>query len=140
MISFSDVEDAFLFVSSDQQFMNSAIINKKSGEVYYRSDMTDINEFPEDCDSDDYVAIPHKNDLDLGRDLVFDFAARRLPERYNDVEQIFRSRGAYSRYKSLLDSAGLLDEWHKFEDERTKSALRQWCEDNGLQVSEQGLT
>lgn len=136
MMKFSDVEDAFLFVGSDQPDMNSAIINKKSGEIYYQSELTGTDEFPEDCDDGDYISIPHKNDLDLGRDLVFDFVASKLPNRYDEVAQIFRSRGAYSRFKSLLDSLGLLDAWHKFEDDTTKSALRQWCKKNGLHISE----
>ena len=97
-----------------------------------------IDEFPEDVDSVAYVAIPHKNDLDLGRDLVFDFVSHHLPNEFETVQQFFRSRGAYSRYKSLLDSTGLLDDWHRFEDEKTKSALREWCKDNNLELRESG--
>ncbi|MBN1931551.1 MAG: hypothetical protein JW786_08095 [Desulfobacterales bacterium] len=52
------------------------------------------------------------------------------------MSRIFRSRGAYSRFKSLLDSAGLLDKWYEFEAEQTKSRLRQWCVENGLQFNE----
>lgn len=136
MISFSDVEDAFLFVSSDQPCMNSALINKKTGETFYQSEITGMREYPKDIKSGDYISIPHKNDLDLGRNLVFDFVAGELPSRYDEVAQIFHSRGAYSRYKTLLDSLELLDDWHKFEDDKIKSVLRQRCKDNGLQISE----
>ena len=138
MIDFSDVEDAFLYVSSDQPFMNSAVLNRKTGATYYQSDLSGIDEFPEDVDSDDYVTIPHKNVLDLGRDLVFDFVSHHLPNEFETVQQFFRSRGAFSRYKSLLDSTGLLDDWHRFEDEKTKSALREWCKDNNLELRESG--
>ncbi|NIA28891.1 MAG: hypothetical protein GWP06_03125 [Actinobacteria bacterium] len=62
MINFSDLEDAFLFVSSDQPFMHSAVINKKTGETFYQSELSDIDEFPDDVSSEDYVEIPHKND------------------------------------------------------------------------------
>lgn len=134
MINFSDLEDAFFFVSSEQPSMNSAIINKRTGETFYRSDLTDIDEFPENYESDDFIEIPHKNDLNLGRDLVFDFVVSYFPERLDDVMAIFRSRGAYLRFKDLLDSAGLLEEWYKFEDERTKSTLRQWCKDRNVPI------
>jgi hypothetical protein len=34
-ISFDDIENAFYFVSSDQPFMNSAYLCKKTGNIYY---------------------------------------------------------------------------------------------------------
>lgn len=136
MIDFSELEEAFLFVSSDQPFINSAIVNKRTGETFYQSELSGIDEFPENSESDDFIEIPHKNDLDLGRDLVFDFVSSHLPQRLRQVDQIFRARGAYRRFKSLLESVGLLEEWYRFEDERTKSALRQWCKDNGLRIKE----
>ena len=136
MIKFRDIEDAFDFVSSDQPFMNSAIIHKTNGDVFYQSEMSDMDEFPDDADDGDYISIPHKNDLELGRQLVFDFVSNHLPQKSDEVHAIFRSKGAYSRYKFLLDSMGLLDEWYQFEDEQTKSALRQWCEENDLRVGE----
>ena len=114
--------------------MNSAIVNKKTGEVFYRSELSGLDEFPEDLEGGAFIEIPHKNDLDLGRDLVFDFVSSRLPQRLGEVDQIFRSRGAYSRFKSLLVSVGLLEEWYSFEEEQGRSALRQWCKDNGLQI------
>ena len=58
--------------------------------------------------------IPHKNDLDLGQALVFEFAASHLPDEYDRVRDIFRRRGAYGRFKDLLDSKGLLETWYRF--------------------------
>ena len=45
MIDFSDLEDAFLFVGSDQPFMNSAIVNKRTGETFYQSELSGIDDF-----------------------------------------------------------------------------------------------
>lgn len=136
MIDSSDLEDAFLFVGSDQPFMNSAIVNKRTGETFYQSELSGIDDFPENFEGDNFIEIPHKNDLDLGRDLVFDFVSSHLPQRLGEVDQIFRARGAYHRFKSLLESVGLLEKWYSFEDEQIKSALRQWCKDNGLRIKE----
>lgn len=136
MIDYNDLEDAFLFVSSDQPFMHSAIVNKRTGEIFYQSELSGIDDFPENFDGDDFIEIPHKNDLGLARDLVFDFVSSHLPQRLGEVDQIFHARGAYRRFKFLLESVGLLEEWYSFEDEQTKSALRQWCKDNGLRIRE----
>ena len=72
MISFSDLEDAFLFVSSESPLAHSAVINKNTGTTYYQSDLSDFNDFPEDVESEEYLDIPHKQDLDLGSNILFE--------------------------------------------------------------------
>jgi hypothetical protein len=34
----------------------------------------------------------------------------------------------------LLESKNLLQRWSRFEEEQIQAALREWCEQNGLQV------
>jgi hypothetical protein len=83
---------------------------QKSGEMYYVSELGDSDELPDDIDDDEtYVSIPHKNDLDLGKRLVMDFVAEFCSEDLQKVHDIFRRKGAYSRYKELLETKGLLD-------------------------------
>jgi len=136
MVKFSDIEDAFFYVSSDQPFMNEAIVNRKTGKTYYKSELSGNNDFPKDMNSQDYLDIPHKNDLDLGNNLVSDFTIEIIPEHSATIERIFRQRGAYRRFKDFLNSVGKLEAWYKFEDEKTKNALRQWCKDNNLEIIE----
>ena len=47
-ISFSDIEDAFFFVSMDQQYMHNAYLCKETGETFYTSEIGDSDELPED--------------------------------------------------------------------------------------------
>jgi hypothetical protein len=136
MVKFTDIEDAFLFVSSDSYGMNTAILDKATGQVYYRSEMGDLDEINQDePDWDNCIEIPHKNDLDLGQELVFEFVEDHLPDEYDLVRQTFRSRGAYGRFKDLLESRGLLQRWYEFENGREQQALRQWCEENEIELS-----
>lgn len=107
---------------------------QETGQIFYSSEMYDSDELPEDIeDPDKYITIPHKNDLELGKSLVFEFAEKYLPEEIDKINSIFHSRGAYSRYKDLLDMKGYLDKWHKFEAERQKKALEQWCIENNIE-------
>ena len=78
------------------------------------------------------IEIPHKNDLDLGQSLVFDFVGANLPDDYHGVRDIFRRRGAYARFKELLAEKDLLEAWYQFEHEREQEALRSWCEENEI--------
>lgn len=57
-----------------------------------------------------------------------------LPELYDEVEDVFRRKGAYSRYKALLAGAGKLEAWYEFEEAETESALKEWAEEEGIEV------
>ena len=109
MIRFIEIQDAFFYVSSAAYSMNSAVLCKSTGQIFYSSEMGGIDEIgDEDLDRDSCIEIPHKNDLDLGQRLVFEFVERQLPNEYNRVQQIFRRRGAYGRYKDFLKSKKLI--------------------------------
>ncbi len=88
----------------------------------------------DDSNCEQRIEVPHKNDLDLGRELVFEFVDAHLPRKYGDVSQIFRRQGAYGRYKALLDRNGLLQTWYDYENSRTERKIREWCERNGIEL------
>ncbi len=62
--------------------------------------------------------------------------AQRLPADFEQVQMIFHKRGAYYRYKDLLDRHGLLQEWFNFENAREKEAIREWCLENSIDISD----
>ena len=102
-IKFSDIEDAFFFVSMGEMYMNSAILCLETGKIFYMSDFGDSDELPEDIDDDPdkYIAIPHKNELDLGKPLVLEFSAMYLSDNFEKVKSFFHKKGAYSKFKNL---------------------------------------
>jgi hypothetical protein len=135
MTRFDDLQSAFLFVSSVAYGMNQAVVRKDTGEILYRSEMAGTDEIGErELDPNQWVSIPHRNDLDLGQPLVFEFVKANLPHEYDAVWQIFKKRGAYGRFRDFLESKGLLERWHKFSDQREETALRQWCQENGIDL------
>jgi len=79
-INFSEIEDAFMFVSMGQPYEHMAYLSKESGEIYYHSEYGDNpEELPEDIDDPIYTAIPHKKDLGLGKNLALEFAYKFIP-------------------------------------------------------------
>jgi len=134
-ISYDDIELAFMFVSSQPEFMNQALLSKSTGEIFYISDDIDADDLPDDIeDSDDYLSIPHQNELDLGKELISQFISEHLPEETHRIYQFFRQKGAYSKYKDFLFEKGLLDTWHEYEDNKRSDALRNWCADNNIEI------
>jgi hypothetical protein len=55
---------------------------------------------------------------------------------YNEVRHIFSRRGAYGRYKDLLVRRGALERWYDFSNKSEETALREWCAENGIELSE----
>ena len=110
-VSFSDLQLAFEFVSGGGTGENEAYL-------------------------DQYISIPHKRELDLGKPLVLDFAREFLPVDYDEVRHIFSRRGAYRRYKDLLVRRGALERWYDFSNKSEETALREWCAENGIELSE----
>ena len=136
-VKYDDLSMAFEFVSSGDPFENRAFISRDTGTVYWISEANPIedDELPGDLEtSDRYIMVPHKHDLDLGKALVFRFAAEQLPHRLDSITALFRHRGAYSRFKQLLSSEGCLDRWYAYENETTEQALLDWCTENEIQL------
>ncbi len=137
-VKYDDLSAAFDFVSFAAPMEHHAFISLDTGTIYWISELNPLEEeVPEDLEtSDRYLAIPHKNDLDLGSDLALRFTAEELPGQYARVEEFFRHRGAYARFKDLLVSEGCLDKWYVFEADSTERALKNWCTENDIDVIE----
>ena len=135
-VSFSDLQSAFEFVSSGEMGENEAYLDRQSDKIYWHSEFGDNDEeLPDDIDDEKYIAIPDKRELDLGKPLVLDFARQFLPEDYDEVHRIFSRRAAYRRYKDLLVRRGALEGWYDFSNKAEEAALREWCAENGIDLS-----
>jgi hypothetical protein len=127
--------DALEFVSTGQG-ENEAFLCVETGVIHWHSELEIVLEpLPDDVDdAQKYIAIPHKNDLDLGKRLVLRFCRDVLPDAVPEVEEIFRRRGAYANFKSLLERRALLDQWYDYEAKAERDALVEWCRDNDIKI------
>lgn len=156
-VSLDDLEMALLWVSNDISIDAAAYVCRRTGKVWQvSSDFDDEDAYDDPDDEDDdaglarsaedearpddlddperYAPVPTKKDLDLGRALVRRFAAQCMPDAASQIEQCFRGRGGYGRFKDLLHRRNRLDQWHAFEDRATVEALTAWARDEGFEV------
>lgn len=139
-VDLNELQGAVDWVSAS--FMdNEAFICRQTGKVYWISGDGGLddeeNEPPDDLDDPDkYLQVPKKYELDIGNRLAFDFVTDKLPEQYNQVRDIFRRKGAYGRFKELLAQSDLLESWYAYSEERTLSAIREWCESEKLSIAQ----
>lgn len=141
-IRYSELLQAFEFVSFGAPFEHSAFIDPDTGAIYCVSSEIEIEEeLPDDLATPDdletsnrYIEVPHKNDLDLGRNLALSFTAEEIPGECETVAAFFRKKGAYARFKDLLGARDLLEHWYAFESRETEKALCLWCLENGIEL------
>jgi hypothetical protein len=133
-VSLRELLDALEFISSGGDFVeHGALVCRQTGKVYLHSEGIELDELPDDIEDDEkYIAIPSKRDLDLGKPLVMAFARRHLPGDFHEIQAIFGRRGVYQRFRALLMQRKALDRWYAFEAEETERALREWCEENSI--------
>ncbi len=131
----TELRDAFDFVSGGVLADFRAYICRDTGRIYCVADGIDPEEdTPDDLgESDRYISVPNKHDLNLGRSLATAFAEQEMPRDAQNIWDIFRRCGAYRRFKDLLDRRDMLQRWYDFEERETDKALRAWCEDIGIQ-------
>jgi hypothetical protein len=139
--SFKDIQEAFDFADTRGSFgENRAFLCRRTGKIYLHSD-PDVDELfdelPDDIEDDEkYLAIPDKRELDLGKPLVLDFAREYLPGDFDEVRYIFDRKGAYRKFRALVERRNVLDRWYDFEAKATERALRDWCELNSIIVTD----
>ena len=136
LLALENLEQALFWVSSPPEFEAQAFISRTTGRIYSRnSDGPIDDDFPDDIDdATEYLAFPMKGELNLGRNLAVAFIDEFAPQVAHEVREVFHRKGAYGRFKSLLQRHRLLDQWHEYERQATASALCRWAEENGFQV------
>ncbi len=140
-VKFADLFDAFQLYGSDSEGGLRVHVCRQSGRIYWPSDekVTGVapDALPDDVDDEDkYFTLPGKKELGLGKPLVLDFAQEFLPGAFDDVRDMFNRRGAFARFRALLTRKGLRDQWHAFEASAEERALREWCKDMKITMSE----
>lgn len=137
VIPFTTVLDAFDFANVGGSFGCESYICKQTGASYFYSEYGDNEEeLPDDIDDEKYLMLPDKQDLELGNRLVFEFSEEHMAELFQKIEAIFRRKGAYHQFKILLEQSGQLEHWYEFEKHKTEIALRQWCLEQGINITD----
>ena len=136
---------AMLFVSAAESVDGDddvAYLHRPTGVIHWQSVEGIVRELydeplPENVAVlPDYLRIPSKRELGLGRAMVFAFVHQFMPYAYAEMAAIFRRPGAYGRFRSILEYRGLFGQWREFQDESEKKAMRAWCRENGVAFKE----
>lgn len=79
--------------------MENAYFCKDTGQIFYTLEMGDSDELPEDIEAPKYISFPHKNDLDLGKNLVVAFVSEFL---LNDLDRFTQFFGVAAHIHDII--------------------------------------
>lgn len=138
-ISLDELIQALDWVSDFSNSENMAFVCRESGRVYMTSEEDFGVELEPDLPSDiddveKYAIVPTRQDLRLGKRLAVRFVQASLPERLEETYEMFAARGAYARFKDMLEREQALDAWYAFEAEAIERGLREWADSEALAV------
>lgn len=144
-VALDELTLALDWVSDLSASENMAFVCRESGRVFMASDEDFGVELEPDLPSDleditKYAIVPTRQDLRLGKRLAVRFVQTSLPARVEETHAMFAARGAYARFKDMLEREQALDAWYAFEAEAVERGLREWAESEALAVAARGLT
>lgn len=80
-----------------------------------------------------FLLIP-KSESREGYDLMVDFAETVKDKGLREKLAIaLNGRGAFRRFRTVLEQAGEVDRWYAFKDERSRNAAVEWLLKNGIE-------
>lgn len=136
-VNLDELERAAMMVE-DGDGSVTALVSRDTGMIHLLNDEYMDEEAPMPSASggyDGYVLVPSAGILGIGDGLILRFAASHLADDQHIVRDLFSDRNTEG-FARLLQERNAVDAWERFHDETTQTALRRWCEENGLQLAD----
>lgn len=81
---------------------------------------------------DDYLTLPAKYDFNEYH-IIEKFIARvDIPKQSEMLYQSIHGKGAFRRFKAVLERLGLVEEWYKYRGEKLRDFVEFWCKENKI--------
>lgn len=136
-VNLDELEQAAITVEDGGSTV-TALVSRETGMIHSLNEdyMDEEAPMPSGGGADArYVAVPPAGTLGIGDALVLRFAATHLADDQALVRDLF-SDSDIEGFARLLEERGAGDAWEGFRADATRTALRRWCEENGLQAEE----
>ena len=131
MIKLSEIRDALYDVSME----TSCYFNTKTNEIlwYWDFNKEESTYTEEDEFNDDIISMFNfysKNDYDIMQDFIYHISNDSLR---NELFNATRGKGAFYRFREIIDYRNITNDWYKFQDDEYKKIAEEWCTDNKIE-------
>ncbi|MBD8530737.1 MULTISPECIES: hypothetical protein [unclassified Massilia] len=137
IVKLDELEGAAMMVE-DGGGTVTAMVSRATGMIHFLNDEYADEEAPVPSASGangDYVPVPAAGTLGIGDGLILRFAATHMAGDQETVRDLFRDRNTEG-FARLLEERSAGEAWEQFHEDATRTALQQWCTENGLQLAE----
>ena len=131
MIKLSEIRDALY----DASMGTSCYFNTKTNEIlwYWDFNKEESTYTEEDEFNDDIISMFNfysKNDYDIMQDFIYHISNDSLR---NELFNATRGKGAFYRFREIIDYRNITNDWYKFQDDEYKKISEEWCTDNKIE-------
>ena len=131
MIKLSEIRDTLYDVSMG----TSCYFNTKTNEIlwYWDFNKEESTYTEEDEFNDDIISMFNfysKNDYDIMQDFIYHISNDSLR---NELFNATRGKGAFYRFREIIDYRNITNDWYKFQDDEYKKIAEEWCTDNKIE-------
>lgn len=97
---------------------------------WYREAVTRAKEYIEN--EENYIPLPSKFDFHEYQVMEKFIGALPIEEQRDELFNLIKGKGAFSRFRQGLERFLLLDKWYKYKEQAIIELAREWCEDNRI--------
>lgn len=134
MIKLSEIKDAL----EDVDMNSRCYFNRKTNEILWSWD--DNREYSTYHEEDEYnndiifmFDFFTKNDYDIMQDFIGTINDDSLK---NELYSATRGKGSFNRFRDIIDSNGVTNDWYMFRDNEYKKIAKEWCINNKIEFEE----
>ncbi len=81
---------------------------------------------------DDYLPLPEKYDFNEYRIIEKFISNVAVPKQSEILSQAIHGKGAFRRFKEMLEKLELVDQWYKFREQKLREFVELWCKENKI--------
>ena len=81
---------------------------------------------------DKYLKLPGKYEVN-DYEIMEAFCLQLPPSKSQEFLSAIRGRGAFRRFRHMLEDSLLLEQWYRFEQEAQREIALAWCSENKVQ-------
>jgi hypothetical protein len=146
-VKLQDVIDALQFTED----CNSYFLDRRTGEIELiteevwsaAEDDEPLSSYPEwernlilkareIQNTDHFIELPNKTDInsyEIMERFCHQYQNRQISEK---LSAVIKGKGAFRRFKNMIDDLEIHDEWHHFEHQQLEDLAVEWLEANGI--------
>lgn len=131
MVKLSEIRDALYDVSIETR----CYFNTKTSEILWQWDFNrEESTYKEDDEFNDDVIhmfdFYTKNDYDIMQEFISSLGDDLIKK---ELFNATHGKGAFTRFRIIIDNYNITDDWYKFRDEEYKRIAEEWCINNKIE-------